>query len=171
MYVWRLGEVQPWALQEEGAGPYGRHQIVEMVWNFSGPFFGEELGDVGGGLMVCGLPRGMSTECRGISWKSHILVLEGEAGEPQHLSGVWVCCGGHCHKYVNLLVTWCLCLSVPLNIRKTLSGRQGRQVCLAAGIQVAQQHLGVASKEVFGSDLRRTRAGPHLSVERDWIPV
>lgn len=52
---------------------------MEMVWNFSGPFFGEELGDVGGGLMVCGLPRGVSTECRGISWKSHILVLEGEA--------------------------------------------------------------------------------------------
>lgn len=72
---------------------------------------------------------------------------------------------------MTVLATWWLCLSVPLSIRKTLSGKQGRQVCLAAGIQVAQQHLVTPSKEVFGSDLSRTRAGPYLSVDRDWIPV
>lgn len=47
-------------------------------------------------------------------------------------------------------------MSLPLNIRKTLSGKQRRQIRPAAGLQVAQPHLGIASKEAFGSDLNRT---------------
>lgn len=52
---------------------------------WSGAFFGGELEGAGGGLIVCGPPRGVSTECHGISWESHISVLEGEAAEPQQL--------------------------------------------------------------------------------------
>lgn len=58
---------------------------MEMVWNFSGPFFGHKLEDVVGGWMVCGPPRGASTKCRGISRESRVHVLKGEAGEPQQL--------------------------------------------------------------------------------------
>lgn len=58
---------------------------MEIVWNSPGASFGEELEAGGGGWMVCGPPSGVSTECRGISWESHIPVLAGEAAQPQQL--------------------------------------------------------------------------------------
>lgn len=58
-------------------------------------------------------------------------------------------------------------MSVPLNVRKTLCGEQGRQICLAA-VQEDQQHLGTSRAE-FWAEL--SRAGPPLPVGRGWIPV